>query len=184
MTRNFIKQEVGIRKGRKILGLRTACEPIRFEHMLAKSTIVASLTLILTNPAVFTLWVKAYKPPIECLVQIIQVLRVAVVTALWAARITLSQSLSSILTVCLGGSEPAIVVSNSFDRIIVRGIELFAKKHGARFHVFRDVFGALAIGVVLTSDLHEPWCATICAIKVSLSFTKGQIKSLTGICIA
>ena len=152
--------------------------------MLAKSTSVASLTVILTNPAVFTLWVKSYKPPIECLMQIIQVLWVAVVTALWAARITLSQSLSSILTVCLGGSEPAIVVSNSFDCIIVRGIELFAEKHGARFHVFRDVFGALAIGVVLTSDLHESRGVTICAIKMSSSFTKGQIRSLTSICIA
>jgi hypothetical protein len=151
---------------------------------LAKYTIVAPLTVILTNPAVFTLLVKSYKPTIECLMQILQVLWVAVVTALWAARMTLSQSLVSIHTACLGGSEPAIVVSNSFDCSVVRGIKLFATKYSARFHIFRDLFGALAMRVVLASKLHDPWCVIICAIKVILSFTKVQIRSLTSICIA
>jgi hypothetical protein len=85
--RNFIKCQVSvgedcdIEKGRITLALETAsklCEPIHpvqsccirpdVGPVLAESTIVAPLTMILTNPAVLTLRIKPHKPPIESLV--------------------------------------------------------------------------------------------------------------------
>jgi hypothetical protein len=65
-------------QGRITLALETAsklCEPIQSRcirpdvgPVLAESTIVAPLTMILTNPAVLTLRIKSHKPPIESLV--------------------------------------------------------------------------------------------------------------------
>lgn len=100
--------------------------------------------------------------------QIIQILRLPITLSLLTTRVRFRQSLPAIEAGAVVGGKPAVVVSDRFESVVVRLVELLAQVLGAGFDVLGDVFGAFAVWVVGAGDLHEAGGWASCASGVSV----------------
>jgi hypothetical protein len=121
---------------------------------LTKTTPTAiARALVRPDPALVSIGVLAGEPPIQGLLQVIKILRLAITLSLGRARIALGQAL---ITIEPGaGLEPAVVATNGGDGIVPGGVELRLQVVGAGVDVVLNRIRAHAVGVVLARYLHQ-----------------------------
>lgn len=116
------------------------------------STAIAR-ALVRPDPALVPVGILAREPSVQGLLEVIEILGLAVALALGRARVALGQALVAIEP--RPGLEPAVVAADGGDGVVPVGVELRPQVVGASIDVVLDRVGAHAIGVVVARHLHQ-----------------------------
>lgn len=136
------------------------CEGVQLRYAPSLALLLAEITpiartraRICADPALITIGILTSKPAIQGLLEVIQILGLAVALALSRARVVLRQTLIAIEA--LASLEPAIVATDGRDGVVVILVQLPAQVIGAGIDVVLDGIRAHAVGVVLARNLHQ-----------------------------
>lgn len=113
----------------------------------------AALAFVGANPVLVTIRVLSREPSIQRLLKVIQILRLTIALPFRGTRIVLCEAIVSIQA--QASSKPAVVATNSGDRIVVISIKLLAEVVGSSINVVLDRVCAHAIRVIVAGDLHQ-----------------------------
>lgn len=123
-------------------------------------SIARARTLVLTDPAVISINIQADHPAIEDLVDVVEVLGLAIGLALRRARVISSQAL--VVVQSISGSEPSIVRAKSLDGVAIGRVDLAHEVVGSSVDVVLNAVCALAIWIVIAGHLHQAGCWAAC----------------------
>ena len=115
-------------------------------------------TMVLPNPVFISIHILSGEPSIQCLLQIIQVLRLSVCLSLSRARIVLGHTREPLYYLEEPHTEKltyTIVSTDSSDCIISRSLQLTAQIVRPGIHIILQAIGADSIGIILTSYLFK-----------------------------